>query len=194
MDYINSHGGGGPVAANDFGPNYFDTDTDTYSTYGYVYSMDALNVINYLNANYNNQVGGIVYVDANGDGIHQSGESGLPNVKIHLQTTDAASPAVDLWVLTDANGIFKFSVSGSSNRTLSDGTADPNGVAYNLTNRQFKIWEEEPAGHSTSGNKSDEPYAHMDPNAIDSCIVDYTLAINSANERDRGQLVSFGEW
>jgi VCBS repeat-containing protein len=192
-DYINAHGSG-PVAANDFGPNYVDTDTDTYATYGYVYSMDALNVINYLNANYNGKVGGIVYVDANGDGIHQSGESGLANVKIHLQTTDAASPAVDLWVLTDANGIFKFSVSGSSNRTLSDGTADPNGVAYNLTNRQFKIWEEEPAGHSTSGNKSDEPYAHMDPNAVDSCIIDYTLAINSANERDRGQLVSFGEW
>jgi hypothetical protein len=53
-------------------------------------------------------IGGGVFVDANANGVQDSGEVGLQGVVINLRGTDIQNAAVNLEVSTDANGRFTF--------------------------------------------------------------------------------------
>jgi VCBS repeat-containing protein len=188
-DYINSHGTG-PISAGDYGPDYVDVDGDNYLA-----PIDTLTVINYINALLNG-VGGLVYIDDNEDGIHQSNESGIQGVVIHLAGIDGSNHSFDVTTTTAANGRFLFPLQWTSN-----------GVNYNLANGSFTISihsGDEPAGYWNGFNKSDNwmlvnngvsnPYAYLDPQAVDTCVIDVFayLAAGSPNY-NRGQLVSFAK-
>ncbi len=51
---------------------------------------------------------GYVYVDANGNGIRDTGEVGIADVAVTLQGTDSLGRTVVLTATTDANGFYRF--------------------------------------------------------------------------------------
>lgn len=54
------------------------------------------------------QIAGWVYVDTNNDGIRQAGEPGIPGVSVTLTGRSASGLAVNVTVVTDANGRYVF--------------------------------------------------------------------------------------
>jgi uncharacterized repeat protein (TIGR01451 family) len=73
---------------------------------------------------------GSVFIDADSDGVRDSGELGLANVSINLSGTDAASNVFNLDVQTDATGNYLFSDLLAGTYALSE--AQPNGYADGL--------------------------------------------------------------
>jgi VCBS repeat-containing protein len=85
---------------------------------------------------------GFVYVDHDGDGTRDTGESGVPGVQISLSGTDGSGAAVSRTVLTDDSGSYEFDdlpsgtyqISERQPTALSDGmdsTSIPNAVTAN---------------------------------------------------------------
>ena len=53
-------------------------------------------------------IGDRVWLDEDGDGVQDAGETGIPNVEVQLSGTDALGNAVSLTTTTDANGNYLF--------------------------------------------------------------------------------------
>ncbi|MFW6171670.1 MAG: tandem-95 repeat protein, partial [Planctomycetota bacterium] len=95
----------------------FETEEGEFDSFGYVVRDDSgaendtaegraeIDVIDAVPSD----ISGVVYIDANGDGIQQSDELTLAGVEVTLSGTNIRDSAVDLTVKTDANGEFVFS-------------------------------------------------------------------------------------
>jgi len=94
--------------------------------------------LEYNFADSNTAITGFVYVDANDDGIKDSGESGIPGVTLTLTGNDTNGNPVNLSTTTDSNGAYSFTGILAS---------DSNG--YTVTETQPTAWAD---GKDTVGN------------------------------------------
>ena len=97
-------------------------------------------------ADSNTAITGFVYVDANNDGIKDTGEAGIQGVTLTLTGTDSSSNAVNQVTTTDANGAYSFTGMLASNTS-----------GYTVTETHPTAWADGKdtvgdAGGSAAGN------------------------------------------
>ena len=98
-------------------------------------------------------IAGVVYVDADDDGIQDAGEDGISGVTITLTGTDILGNTVNQTATTDANGAYQFD-------NLADGT-------YQVTQTQPNnfIDGQETVGNNATATAVDNAFNNLDLDA-----------------------------
>ncbi|MGM0486139.1 MAG: Ig-like domain-containing protein, partial [Planctomycetota bacterium] len=166
----------------------FETEEGEFDSFGYVVrddsgaendSAEAWAEIDVIDA-VPSDISGVIYIDANGDGIQQSDELTLSGVEVTLTGTNIRDSAVDLTVKTDANGEFVFS------GVLP--TAENSETGYSLTAEQPSFLED--GGETIIDSAVDDDY---DPGQVhDDHFSNITLGVWGANGR-ASENYTFGE-
>ena len=122
--------------------SFVGTDTFSYTIQDTDGLTDSAKVTVTVSAALNNRVSGIVYIDLDGDGVRDSGESGVPGAQILLTGTELSGMSVSRTVLTVDSGFYSFDelpagtyqVSERQPMAIGDGldsTTVPNAVTSN---------------------------------------------------------------
>lgn len=112
------------------------------------------------------EVGDVVWEDADGDGVQDDGELGLPDVSVRLTGTDVSGNAVDLTTTTGADGAYLFAglASGSYEVTFGAGGLPVN---WTFTTRRA-------GGDAALDSDADPATGRTGPIALAANTVDHT--------------------
>lgn len=85
------------------------------------------------------EISGSVYIDTNNNGIRDGGESGIEGVEITVVGTDVFGNAVELTVLTDANGDYAFTGLNAGEYQIIEGQPDGFDDGLDQANAAFSV-------------------------------------------------------